>query len=75
MIKDKVVAFFVSRNHVEYASSCGSNPVLELAARHLGKVRIKESAFHGQRIMATQLDSVQISQLKALALGLEYDVS
>lgn len=27
------------------------------------------------RIMATQLDSVQISQLKVLALGLEYDVS
>ncbi len=50
MIKDRVVAFFVSRNHVGYASSCGSNPVLELAARHLGKVRIKESLFMGKEL-------------------------
>lgn len=35
---------------MENASSCGSNPVLELAARHLGKVRIKESLFMGNEL-------------------------
>lgn len=44
----KVVAFCVSRNHVEYASFVWFKP--GVAARQLSKVRIKETALHGQEL-------------------------